>query len=98
VKRTEIRDFGDGNTIVVYTEDKQLHQRLREWKHCQRVVPYESGSATLAVDLYFPKGAEAEIREALRLPAKTRAKAMSIERARSSEKPVRKERGKHVKE
>ena len=73
---TEIRSFGDGTTIVLYTEDKQLYHQFKEWAYCQRVVPYKRGNKMVAADLYFSKEAERGLRKALRLSAKTKSKAI----------------------
>jgi len=72
---TELRSFGDGTTIVLYTEDKRVYHQLKEWAYCQRVVLYKRGNKMVAADLYFSKEAERGLRKALRLPAKTKRKA-----------------------
>lgn len=69
---TEIRDFGDGRTIVVYSEDNQIYRRLKQWKSCQQVVPYYQNGRVVSADLYFPKQAEVEIRKVLGLPINKR--------------------------
>ena len=72
---TEIRSFGDGTTIVLYTEDKQVYHQFKEWAYCQRVVHYKRGNKMVAADLYFSKEAERGLKKALRLSAKTKSKA-----------------------
>jgi len=63
--QAHIRDFGDGRTIVVYTEDDGLRNQLERLDGCQLVVPYQFGSRTVGADLYFPKEARREIRTLL---------------------------------
>ena len=69
---TEIRDFGDRKTIVLYTEDNEVYPRLKQWKSCQQVVPYCQNGRVIGADLYFPKQAEVEIRKVLGLPINKR--------------------------
>ena len=59
--QTEIRDFGDKKTIVVYTNDRQIANRIQGWKECFKVVTYEQEQfsrkrvALVGLDLYLPK-------------------------------------------
>jgi len=57
--RTELRDFGDDKTIVLYTNDNRVYRQLRESAKLIKIVPYEQEQggelALVAVDLYFPK-------------------------------------------
>ena len=57
---TELRDYGDGRTIVLYTEDNEVYQKLK--KSAEREVFYETWkncdptkASKVAVDLYFPR-------------------------------------------
>lgn len=58
---TEIRDYGDGKTIVVYSDERELVTKLSNLKSCQKIVPYTQDQsskkkvALIGVDLYFPK-------------------------------------------
>jgi len=54
MKNTELRDFGDGSTVVLYTEDRNIYQKMSAWESCSQVVPYEQGGRVIAYDLYFP--------------------------------------------
>jgi len=69
-KVTEIRDFGDGKSIVLYTEDNSVYRHLKGWKSCRQVVPYSQNGRVIAVDLQFPKEAKDHIRKAVGLPVK----------------------------
>lgn len=81
---TEIRDYGDKKTIVVYTDDNAVFKKLRERKSCRKVVCYEvwkdcdpRKAVKVGVDLYFNKKEENRIRKALGLSErrKPRSKA-----------------------
>ncbi len=37
----EVRDYGDKKTIVLYTDESSVASRVRNWRECLRVVPYE---------------------------------------------------------
>lgn len=81
---TEIRDYGDKKTIVVYTKDNAVLRKLREWKSCQKVVFYEvwrncdpRNAVNVAVDLYFDKKEENQIRKALGMPTRKRMRSKS---------------------
>lgn len=54
---TELRHFGDGRTIVIYTDDNAIYPKLRDSTKCFKLVPYyqeNSKKATLiGADLYF---------------------------------------------
>ena len=58
---TEIRDFGDNQTVVVYTDDRKLATRLGGLKSCYKIIPYEQEQysqkkvALIGIDYYFPK-------------------------------------------
>jgi len=58
---TEIRQFGDNRTIVVYTDNRQIASRLETYKDCFKIVPYEQEQYSkkrdtlVGVDFYFPK-------------------------------------------
>lgn len=57
----EIRDFGDKKTIVLYTDENKVYQRLKQSVKCFKVIPYEQGQYSkrgvvmVGVDLYFHK-------------------------------------------
>ncbi len=57
--RTELRDFGDNKTVVLYTNDNRVYRQLRESTKLIKIVQYEQEQrgklALVAVDLYFPK-------------------------------------------
>ena len=58
--KTTIRDFGDGQTVVVHTNDRELASQLANYKYCFKVVPYEQWfrgkpPVLVGVDYYFPK-------------------------------------------
>jgi hypothetical protein len=56
---TELRNLGDGRTIVLYTNDDLVYKKLLDLANPIKIVPYEQergGKATvLGADLYFPK-------------------------------------------
>jgi len=56
---TEIRDFGDKKTIVVFTDDNSVFGNLRDSRKCLKVIPYEQEQSRkvrmVGADLYFPK-------------------------------------------
>jgi hypothetical protein len=56
---TELRDLGDGRTIVLYTNDDLVYKKVLDLANPIKIVPYEQeqgGKATvLGADLYFPK-------------------------------------------
>lgn len=79
---TEIRNYGDKKTIVVYTKDNTVLRKLRKGKACQKIVFYEvwknydpRNAVKVAVDLYFDKKEENRIREALGMPLKTKQRS-----------------------
>lgn len=57
----EIRDFGDGKTIVLYTDNRQLANRVGNWQQCFKIVPYEQEQyskkkvALIGLDLFLPR-------------------------------------------
>ena len=57
--RTELRDFGDNKTVVLYTNVNRVYRQLRESTKLIKIVQYEQEQrgklALVAVDLYFPK-------------------------------------------
>jgi hypothetical protein len=74
---TEIRKFGDGETLVVYTEDFDLCEELKQWESCQGVIPYWHPKASnpreykaTAFDLYFPKRMRRQLRRACGITGK----------------------------
>ena len=56
---TELRNVGDGTTIVLYTNDNRVYRKVLELVQPIKIVPYEQeqgGKLTVVgVDLYFPK-------------------------------------------
>ena len=56
---TELRDFGDGATIVLYTDERELATKLGNRKNCLKVIPYtqeqRKGEILVGIDYYFPK-------------------------------------------
>ena len=79
---TEIRDFGDKETIVIYTDDNAVLKKLREWKSCQKMVFYEvwkdcdpRRATKVGVDLYFGKKEESNIRNTLGLPERRKPRS-----------------------
>lgn len=91
---TEIRDYGDKKTIVVYTRDNSTLRKLREWKSCQKIAFYEvwkdcdpRNVVNVAVDLYFDKKEENHIRRVLGMPLKIkqRSEAQKKQTARLTE-------------
>lgn len=60
MSKTKLRNFGDGKTVVVHTQDRELANRLMKRKDCLHVVPYEQEQysqrrvALVGLDLYFP--------------------------------------------
>jgi len=64
---TEIREYGDKETVVLYTEDDLIYTTLRE--KAQKEVPYEvwkganPGSKRLiGIDLYFPRTSKGSVK------------------------------------
>ena len=55
----ELRNFGDGRTIVLYTNDSRAYRKVLESVKPINIVPYEQEQggklAVLGVDLYFHK-------------------------------------------
>ena len=56
---TELRNFGDGRNIVLYTNDNRVYRKVLESVKPIKIVPYEQEQggklAVLGVDLYFHK-------------------------------------------
>ena len=67
---SEIRDFGDKETIVLYTEDNIIYQTLKEkaekeviyerWKNCD-----PTKASKVAVDLYFSRTSRITVKKVL---------------------------------
>ena len=55
----EIRDYGDGKTLVVHTDQNDIYHKLENSTKCTNVIPYEQQQngkeKMVGVDLYFPK-------------------------------------------
>ena len=60
----ELRDYGDNKTIVVYTDEQKVAQKLRQRKSCLKIIPYEQEQYSkkrvvlVGLDFYFPKSAK----------------------------------------
>jgi len=67
MRQTELRDFGDGNTVVLYTEDHDVYRKMSTWESCSEVVPYEQGGRVIAYDLYFPIEMARQVKSSLGL-------------------------------
>lgn len=72
MKETEIRKFGDGQTLVVRTRNLDLYKELRRWDSCERVLDYKQPrepngypADVMVWDLYFPKQMEWQLHLAL---------------------------------
>ena len=55
----EIRDYGDRQSLVVYTDENDIYRKLEQSIKCTKVIPYrqqQNGKLKMVgVDLYFPK-------------------------------------------
>ncbi|MFC1985192.1 hypothetical protein ACFLT4_02985 [Chloroflexota bacterium] len=55
----EIRDYGDKQTLVVYTDQNDIYRKLEKSARCTKVIHYhqqQNGKEKMVgVDLYFPK-------------------------------------------
>jgi len=55
----EIRDYGDKQTLVVYTDQNDVYRKLEKSTKCTNAIPYEQQQngkiKIVGVDLYFPK-------------------------------------------
>jgi len=55
----EIRDYGDHQTLVLYTNENGIYRKLVKSAKCTKVIPYhqqQNGKLKMVgVDLYFPK-------------------------------------------
>jgi len=57
---TEVRDFGDNATLVVYTDDRQLANQISMWRELKKAIPYEQNQyskkrvALVGLDFYLP--------------------------------------------
>lgn len=58
---TSVRDYGDNQTVVVYTDERSMVDKLRNRKDCINIVRYESGSITVGFDFYFPKSKKRQL-------------------------------------
>lgn len=67
----EIRDFGDGQTVVVYTNEREIADRLSNRKDCLKIIPYQQEQyskkrvALIGLDYYLPRSQKAILRKAL---------------------------------
>lgn len=53
-QRSNIRPFGDGETIVLQTWDDNAYQELKHDPQLIKEIPYWLDADIVAVDLYFP--------------------------------------------
>lgn len=88
-KRTEIREYGDKQTLVVYTQDSDLCKELRQWDSCQAVREYlqrrESNrylADVIAWDLYFPRRMRRQLRRACGITGKHKKGRTSVDLTR----------------
>jgi len=56
----EIRDYGDKQTLVLYTDQNDLYRKLSKSTKCTHIILYEQQQQNgrikiVGVDLYFPK-------------------------------------------
>ena len=55
----ELRNYGDGKTITLYTNQDSVYKSLKDSKKVIKVVPYEleqnGRSVMVGCDLYFDK-------------------------------------------
>jgi len=73
---TEIREFGDKKTVVVYTEDNEVYNKLK--RTAKKIVFYEMWKylyphrvKNVAVDLYFPKNKKDVLKQQILRTKKT---------------------------
>ena len=58
---TEVREFGDKATLVVFTDDRKAANQAKNWRECFKVIPYEQEQyskkrvALIGFVLYLPK-------------------------------------------
>jgi hypothetical protein len=73
--KTTLRDFGDGQTIVVHTNDRELASKLSGSKFCFNEIPYEqiqkNKAILVGVDYYFPKSQTKALMRKLGIPPQT---------------------------
>lgn len=78
---TELRDYGDRQTVVVFTNDQQTAEKLRNRKTCFKTVPYEQEqyrkkrNQLVGYDFYFPRR---EKKALLRLPGCVKEAGFSL--------------------
>ena len=69
--RTELRDFGDNKTIVLYTNDNRVYRQLRDSAKLIKIVPYEQEQrgkvVMVGVDIYFPKECRKWLEKSIRV-------------------------------
>ncbi len=65
MKTTEIRDYGDNEQIVVYTEDAKLQKILASTASYKQI--YEKEDKIVGVDLYFPKDQKNSIKKQIKV-------------------------------
>ena len=64
---TEIREYGDGKTIILYTEDDLIYQTLKD--KAEKEIHYEvwkdadpAKKRKVAADLYFPRTSRSHVK------------------------------------
>lgn len=50
-----LRNYGDGNTIVLYTDDDQIYKQLKKSRKLIREIPYWHKQYKVGCDLYFDR-------------------------------------------
>jgi len=51
----EIRNYGDQETIVLYTDDKEVFNNLKDSAKCKNIVDYYKHGKLVGWDMYFDK-------------------------------------------
>ena len=56
---TELREFGDGKTVVLWTDNREIANKVGKRKNCYKIISYEQDLrnkvALVGIDFYFPK-------------------------------------------
>ena len=64
---TELRNYGDGKTVVLYTEDNTVYKRLKDSKKVIRSQAYEQEQkgrfVAVGYDLYFDRKHKAWLKD-----------------------------------
>lgn len=84
---TELRDYGDGKAVVVYTNDRTLATQLSNYRDCFKIIPYEQEQrphrqpaklVLVGIDYYFPKKKLKALCRKLNIPSEGLKKFGSI--------------------